>query len=90
MTIDWLLSELRLASAYGNLWLVSRIDKQMHCLKMGKRKSNFYCTTKPKKFLVMPQVSVGDLLFEDKNGQVQHMRPDGEFAKQIQLALEKL
>lgn len=90
MAVEWLLSELRCATAYGNLWLVARIDKHMHCLKMGKKKSNFYCTTKPKAFQIMPEVAVGDLLFEDKSGLVQHMKPEGEFAQQISKALGEL
>lgn len=90
MAVDWTLGELKNCTAYGNLWLVASIDRTMNCLKMGKKKSMFYCTTKPKAFQIMERVAVGDLLFEDKSGLVQHMKPEGEFAQQIQKALGRL
>ena len=90
MTAEWRLSEMLISTAYGNLWLVASIDRNMNCLKMGKKKSMFYCTTKPKAFQIMEKVAVGDLLFEDKSGLVQHMKPEGEFAQQISKALGKL
>ena len=90
MTVEWTLQQLRTCTCYGNLWLVASIDRNMNCLKMGKKKSMFYCTTKPKAFQIMENVTVGDLLFEDKSGLVQHMKPKGEFAQQISKALEKL
>jgi hypothetical protein len=90
MTAEWRLSEMLISTAYGNLWLVASIGRNMNCLKMGKKKAMFYCTTKPKAFQIMEKVAVGDLLFEDKSGLVQHMKPEGEFAAQISKALERL
>lgn len=86
-TVDWSLGELNTCTAYGKLWLVARIDKHTHCARMRKRKQTFYCQGGLHKFTVMPSVQCGDLLFEDKAGIVQHLRPDGKFAEQIFNAL---
>ena len=88
--IDWSAQELQTCFAYGELWLVTRIDKVMTCYRVRKRKGNMYISSDKKNYKVMSGPEVGNLLFIDKGGKVARLVSEGTLKEQITAALEKL
>lgn len=89
-TIDWNAHELMSCFCYGELWLVTQIDKVMECYRVRKRKGNLYISSDKKDYKVMHGPEVGNLLFVDKGGKVARLVSEGALKEQIERALEKL
>ena len=89
-TIDWSAQELQTCFAYGELWLVTQIDRVMTCYRVRKRKGNLYISSDKKDYKVMRGPEVGNLLFVDKGGKVARLVSEGALKEQIERALEKL
>ncbi len=89
-TIPWKADELMASFAYGEMWLVTRIDKVMECYRVRKRKGNLYISSDKKDYKVMQGPEVGNLLFVDKGGKVARLVSEGALKDQIEKALEKL
>jgi hypothetical protein len=89
-TIDWTSYQLLESLAYGEMWLVTRIDRVMTCYRVRKRKGNLYISSDKKDYKVMSGPEVGNLLFVDKGGKVARLVSEGALKEQIDKALEKL
>ena len=88
-TIPWQKNELDCCFAYGELWLVTRIDKVMTCYRVRKRKGKLYVSSDFKHYKLMSGPEVGNLLFIDKGGKVARLVSEGTLKEQITAALEK-
>lgn len=89
-TIDWSAGELMSSFCYGELWLVTKIDRVMTCYRVRKRKGNLYISSDKKDYKVMAGPEVSNLLFVDKGGKVARLVSEGALKEQIERALEKL
>jgi hypothetical protein len=89
-TIPWQKNELDCCFAYGELLLVTKIDRLMTCYRVRKRKGNLYISSDKKDYKVMSGPEVGNLLFVDKGGKVARLVSEGALKEQIDKALEKL
>jgi len=88
--INWSAQELQTCFCYGELWLVTRIDRVMTCYRVRKRKGNLYISSHKKDYKVISGPEVGNLLFVDKGGKVARLVSEGTLKEQIDKALEKL
>jgi hypothetical protein len=88
--IDWSAQELQTCFAYGELWLVTRIDKVMTCYRVRKRKGKLYVSSDFKHYKLMSGPEVGNLLFVDKGGKVARLVSEGALKEQIDKALKQL
>ncbi len=71
-------------TAYGNLFMVSKIENnKMHCYRVHKKKQLLYITKEKKVYKHIPEVLVGELLFQDKSNNVARLMPQGEFAESL-------
>lgn len=89
-TIPWSCEELLSSMAYGEMWLVTKIDRVMTCYRVRKRKGNLYISSDKKDYKVLQGPEVGNLLFVDKGGKVARLVSEGALKEQIERALEKL
>jgi len=89
-TIPWSNSEMLASFCYGEMWLVTRIDRVMECYRVRKRKGNMYISSDKKNYKVMGGPEIGNLLFVDKGGKVARLVSEGALKEQITAALEKL
>lgn len=89
-TIPWSATELMSCFPYGELWLVTKIDRVMTCYRVRKKKGNLYISSDKKDYKVMDGPKVGNLLFVDKGGKVARLVSEGALKEQIDKALEKL
>jgi hypothetical protein len=88
--IEWSAGELMSSFCYGELWLVTNIDRVMTCYRVRKRKGNLYISNDKKDYKVVHGPEVGNLLFVDKGGKVARLVSEGALKEQIDKALEKL
>ena len=88
--IDWSAQELQTCFAYGELLLVTKIDRLMTCYRVRKRKGKLYVSSDFKHYKLMSGPEVGNLLFIDKGGKVARLVSEGTLKEQITSALEKL
>ena len=71
-------------TAYGNLFMVSKVENnKMQCFKVRKKKELLYITNEKKVYKHISEVRVGDLLFQDKSNNVAWLKPTGDFAESI-------
>jgi len=93
---QWKPEDLSTCMTLGKMWLIFKVDQRVHCYRVRKKASktgdtSLYIRKDEKKvFKSIPDVAVGNLLYVISDGNMQQLFPDGEFAEQVRVALEKI
>jgi hypothetical protein len=89
--VRWNLKELSASLAYGELYVVAKVETaQMWLARIRKKKGHFGIESKPLAFTKVPTAEPGQFLFRERDGRVTHLQPDGVFAEHINKALVKV
>ena len=89
-TINWSAGELMSSFCYGEMLLITKIDRLMTCYRVRKRKGKMYVSSDFKHYKLMSGPEVGNLLFIDKGGKVARLVSEGALKEQIDKALKQL